>query len=167
MRPNFRPTDAWRRARFLPVIFFFFFLIPFFSDFSFARSVSSDRPQSHHDQWSVIKIGGNTVGYLHEELRRVPARPPEIQDEILQTNSEMRVALNRLGSKIEISFNSFTDESPDGRLRAVQSEMMASNQTTKPEAIVNPGIIELRSEAGGKSNTRKAAKFSSSILLTV
>lgn len=112
MSQNFRPADARRRVRPLPVIFFLFVLISFFSDFSFCGCVSSDKSQSQLDQWYVIKIGGKTVGYLHEELRRFAAPAPGVKGEILQTNSEMRVALNRLESKIEISFNSSTEESP-------------------------------------------------------
>jgi hypothetical protein len=64
-----RFTDARRRGRFLPIIFFLILLIQIFPAFSKAETLSVDKPQSLQDQWYIIKIGGNAVGYLHDELR--------------------------------------------------------------------------------------------------
>jgi len=154
MSQNLKLRQGRARPGFLPLISSLVTLIAFFSAFSLARGIFSDKSLTQNDQWCVVKIGGNAVGYLHEEFRSLVPQTPEVKGEILQTISEMRVVLNRLGSKIELSFNSSAEETSDGRLRSVQYEMMASNQTTKSEAHVKPGTIALRSEAGGKSYTR-------------
>jgi transglutaminase-like putative cysteine protease len=154
MSPNPRPLKTQKRDNLLPIVLGIYFLVAAFSAFSFGRSLPSGQSQTQPDQWYIIKIGGNAVGYLHENLQRLPGRAPGDKGEILRTNSEMKVVLNRLGSRVEISFVSATDESADGRLLAVQSEMMASNQKTTSGAVIKPGVIELRSEAGGKSYIR-------------
>jgi hypothetical protein len=154
MSPTLSPSDARRRAKFLMLIFILILFIQFFPDVSNGKTLFSGQSRTRLDQWYIIKIGGNAVGYLHDELRTPAARSPEALGGVLQTNSEMRVVLNRLGSKIEISFNSSTEESSDGRLLSVESEMMASSQVTKSDAVIKPGIIELRTQAGGRSYIR-------------
>ncbi len=107
---------------------------------------------SEHDLWYVIKMGENPVGYLHEELRRVPGEPADAKrEEMLATASEMRMVLNRMGSRVEIRFSSSATESLDGRLFRTEYEMTASNQAIRAEAVVKDGAIEIQSEVGGKT----------------
>lgn len=97
------------------------------------------------DLWYVIKISGQPVGYLHEETKP--------QEQGLNTDSDMRIVLNRLGSRVEIGFLSASEETPEGLLRRVRYEMTASNQATKSEAVIREGAIEVRNESGGKTYT--------------
>lgn len=131
-----------QRKFFLPLIFFIFMVS------------ASTAPGLQHDSWYTIKIGGKPVGYVHEELRLPTAGTKERQAEVLQTISEMRIILNRLGVRVEIRFFSSTDESIDGQLLRTDSEMTASNQTTKSKAEIKEGAIKLRNEAGGKTYAR-------------
>jgi len=97
------------------------------------------------DLWYVIKIAGQPVGYIHEETK--------VQEQGLSTDSDMRIVLNRLGSRVEIGFLSATEETPEGLLRRVRYEMMFSNQATESEAVISEGKIEIRNESGGKTYT--------------
>ena len=95
------------------------------------------------DLWYVIQIAGQPVGYIHEATKP--------QEKSLITDSEMRIVLNRLGSRVEIGFLSASEETPEGLLRRVRYEMTFSNQATKSEAVVREGTIEIRNESGGKT----------------
>src|SRR3989304_8104412 len=53
------------------------------------------------DLWYVIQIAGQPVGYIHEETKP--------QEKGLITDSEMRIVLNRLGSRVEIGFLSASE----------------------------------------------------------
>jgi len=95
------------------------------------------------DLWYVIQIAGQPVGYIHEETR--------VQEQGLSTDSDMRIVLNRLGSRVEIGFLSASEETSEGLLRRVRYEMMFSNQATKSEAVVREDTIEIRNESGDKT----------------
>ena len=99
------------------------------------------------DLWYIIKIAGQPAGYIHEVTKA--------EGQGLKTDSEMLVVLNRLGSRVEIGFLSISEETPEGLLRRVRYEMTASAQTTKSEAVISQGKVEIRNESGGKtySNT--------------
>ena len=113
--------------------------------FSCPHGPSAWVPADTSDLWYVIKIAGQPAGYIHEET--IP------QEKGLTTNSEMLVVLNRLGSRVEIGFVSASEETPEGLLRRVRYEMTASNQSTKSEALISEGKIEIRNESGGKTYT--------------
>lgn len=134
-----------RSRLFVSAVFFLFFILFFYST-SLAQAPSPSPDAQERDDWYLIKIGGKGVGYVHEELK--------IQPKALLTISEMRMALNRMGSRVEIRFFSRIEESAEGLLRRVDSEMTASSQTTKSVATVKDGAIELRNEAGGKTYSR-------------
>jgi transglutaminase-like putative cysteine protease len=97
------------------------------------------------DLWYVIKIAGQPAGFVHEETKA--------EGQGLITDSEMRIVLNRLGSRVEIGFLSTSEETSDGLLRRVRYEMRASSQSTKSEAVIRDGAIEVRNETGGKTYT--------------
>lgn len=95
--------------------------------------------------WYVIKIAGQPAGYIHEETQP--------HDKGVRTTSEMTVVLNRLGSRVEIRFISASEETTEGLLLRVSYEMKASNQSTKSEAVIGGGKVEIRNETGGKTYT--------------
>ena len=117
------------------------------------------------DRWYVIKIAGSPAGYIHEQVETKPASMAEADpagqaktappSSLLVTTSDMRLVLNRLGSRIELRFLSSAEElASDGRLLRTSHVMLASNQSTKSDAVVGDGRIEVRSEAGGKAYTK-------------
>ena len=95
------------------------------------------------DLWYVIKIAGQPAGYIHETTTT--------GKEVLRTDSQMLVVLNRLGSRVEIGFLSVSEESPEGLLSRVRYEMTASSEATRSEALVGKGKVEIRNESGGKT----------------
>jgi Transglutaminase-like superfamily len=97
------------------------------------------------DLWYIIKMAGQSAGYIHEVTR------PEGQG--LSTDSEMLIVLNRLGSQVKIGFLSVSEETQNGLLRRVRYEMTASDQTTKSEAVIKEGKVEIRNDSGGKTYT--------------
>jgi hypothetical protein len=111
--------------------------------FSFLARPSAGIPADASDLWYVIKMAGQPSGYIHEETLAL--------DGGLTTKSEMLVVLNRLGSRVELGFVSDSEETPEGLLKRVRYEMAASEQSTKSEAVISPGKIEIRSESGGKT----------------
>ncbi len=94
------------------------------------------------DLWYIVKIAGQPAGYVYEATK--------IQDRTIRTDSDMRIILNRLGSRVEIGFVSSSEESPDGLLRRISYEMTASNQTMRTDSVIKEGEIEVKSESGGK-----------------
>jgi transglutaminase-like putative cysteine protease len=99
------------------------------------------------DRWYVIKIAGNPAGYVHEEVEAKAA------PQAIVTTSDMHLVLNRLGSRIELRFLSSADETAAGMLLGTSYVMLASNQSTKSDAVVKDGKLEVTSEAGGKTYT--------------
>ncbi len=115
------------------------------------------------DRWYIIKIAGNPAGYVHEvveekaapeaKAKSAPQAKTAPAPRLLVTTSDMRLVLNRLGSRIELRFLSSADESAEGRLLRTEYVMLASNQSTKSTAVVDDGKIEVTSEAAGKAYT--------------
>jgi hypothetical protein len=99
------------------------------------------------ERWFVVILGGTPVGYVREMTG--PGANGAFVSE-----SEMKMVLNRLGSKVEIASLSRTEETSAGRLSAISYEMRASVLSTRSRAVVKDGTIEIQSEAGGKSYTR-------------
>lgn len=106
------------------------------------------------ESWYVIRIGQSEVGYLYEKIGPDFPGEEERPSARLRTESEMRLVLNRMGTLIELSVASSTEEDDQGRLLAARSEMKLSNQVTIIEAKVNPDSVDLRSEAAGQSYRR-------------
>jgi hypothetical protein len=101
------------------------------------------QPAGAAELWYIVKIAGQPVGYVYEGTKT--------QDQTIRTDSDMRIVLNRLGSRVEIGFSSSSEESSDGLLHRVSYEMTASNQTMRTDAVIRTGEIEVTSESGGKT----------------
>jgi len=102
------------------------------------------------DKWFLVTIGGQPVGYIHD----VSSRDYRAGGEVLVYRSEMKMALNRLGTKIELRFVTGFEETVAGLLTKISYEMLTSAMATTTEAVVKDKVIEFRSESGGKSYTR-------------
>lgn len=90
---------------------------------------SQDVCASSAERWHVITIDGTTVGSMHETEERGAAG-------WVSTESSL-IALNRMGSRVEIRTFQESVESDSGRLKAVRQEMKTSDQT-----LVSRGRLE-------------------------
>lgn len=98
------------------------------------------------EDWSVIKIAGIPVGYVVETRRAA--------DGVFILTSDSKIVLNRLGNRVVLETLSRTEETRDGRLLHVMTELRASLMSTKSTTIVKPGVLEIENEAGGKKYAR-------------
>jgi hypothetical protein len=98
------------------------------------------------DDWYVISIAGSPVGSLHTVLKRENGEQVETQ--------EMRVVLNRLGSRVEMASTVASREDSAGRLVSVSMELDASDQSTTMNALVEPGWVRIEQTAGEASFQR-------------
>jgi len=106
----------------------------------------SDSVVSADEEWSVIKIAGIPVGYLVETRRA--------EDGVFILTSDSKIVLNRLGNRVELETLSRTEETRQGRLLRVETELRASVMSTRSTTVVKPGVLEIENEAGGKKYAR-------------
>ena len=111
------------------------------------------------ERWYVLTIAGQKVGYAHEEVRAVEAPGAAFTD----TLSEMRVTLNRLGSKVETEMRSSSRETAAGTLVSFASEMRFSAEVVRSEGEVAPGEIRLTTTTGTTPHAR-VLRFEGEIL---
>ena len=102
------------------------------------------------EKWFLITIADQPVGYIHE----VSSRKSASGGEVLLNTSDMKIVLNRLGSKVEMQFATEVEETGEGLLKKVSYDMRASLMSTRTEAVVKDKAIEFRTESGGKSYAR-------------
>jgi transglutaminase-like putative cysteine protease len=117
---------------------------------SIRGSASAAQPCPLTERWFVVSLGGTPVGYVRE----ASGGPGTGAGTVLVSDSLMKMVLNRLGAKVEIAVTTRTEEMLDGRLKKITSETRASVLSTKSEALIKDGLIEIRTEAGGKSYKR-------------
>jgi len=97
--------------------------------------------------WMETRMAGQPAGYLHE-------RSETAGGNTMVTVSELRIVINRMGSRVEIQGTTRSDQSADGRLLGFRSEIGSSMQSTVMEGSVRDGAIGLRISTGGKSYDR-------------
>jgi len=144
--PSFLPGEG-KPSRPLPKYIFLCFILFFFP--AFAVTVAAQKIVPASERWYVVTIADHPVGYLHESIG-----PGAEGAGTILSRSDMKMVLNRLGTKVEIRMLSYEEETRDGLLRKVGYDMQASLLTTKTEGVVKDGTIEIRSQAGGKEYTR-------------
>ena len=118
------------------------------SQFALTTFSSGSLPPS--EKWFLITIADQPVGYIHE----VSSRKNAGGGEVLLNTSDMKIVLNRLGSKVEMQFATEVEETGEGLLKKVGYDMRASLMSTRTEAVVKDKVIEFRTESGGKSYAR-------------
>ncbi|HMC57895.1 MAG TPA: hypothetical protein VKJ01_01765, partial [Candidatus Solibacter sp.] len=99
------------------------------------------------DLWMETRMAGQPAGYLHE-------RSEDDGRDTLVAVSEMRIVINRMGSRVEIQGNTRSDQTADGRLLGFRSEISSSMQSTVMEGRVRDGAIALNISTGGKAYDR-------------
>jgi len=143
------------RPKILMKIILFLCLNLIFQRQTLVQHRSPDAELSASELWYTVKIGGTEVGYIREVLSSLFSGETASGPTSFKTETEMRLVLNRMGSRVELSSFSVIEEDSAGRLLSTRFEMKFSNQITVAWASIKEGLIELRSEAGGKSYTRK------------
>lgn len=99
------------------------------------------------EHWFVVILGGTPVGYFRERMSSGPGGG-------FTTETLMVMVINRLGSRVDLSVSGRIEEGSDGLIRRTGSETKASALIMKSAAVVRDGVIEIRSESGGKSYAR-------------
>jgi Transglutaminase-like superfamily len=72
------------------------------------------------------------------------------------TSVESDLIFNRLGSQLEMKSTAQYNETSEGRLMGVVSDMSSSQQTTHMTVRVNDGSLQISTTAGGKTYERSA-----------
>lgn len=139
-----------RRARLVPIAFLVLFAGISGTFFGQGKTLRPEGLVASPEHWFVMTMGGSPVGYVHEVVTRAAAAGSPA----VRIATEMKMVLNRLGTKVELSFFSTTEESERGFLRRSTSEIKASVLSTRTEAVFRDGKIELRTDSGGKTYSR-------------
>jgi hypothetical protein len=94
------------------------------------------------DLWLETRMAGQPAGYFHESTKA------------LTTVSEMRMVINRAGSRVEIKGDTRSEQSADGKLLGFRSDISSSMQSTRMEGRVRDGAMALKISTGGKTYDR-------------
>lgn len=126
------------------------------------RNARAPRADAGGERWYIVRIGGQDVGYVRESSS--PGQPgPDGREAVIETASEMRIVLNRLGAKVEMTVISGSAETASGLLKRLGFDFKASALTMRTEVEVKDGVIEVVSGTGGKAFSR-AVPFSGELL---
>lgn len=136
---DFEPIPRLRRAALAALL-----LLSAWSDWVRAAEVQTQLAE--RETWFVISIEGRPVGSIRERTRR--------EGDGVAVESSFRLALNRLGNKVEMAYSAKSREAPDGGLLSLDYELKLSQQTTSMHAEVGDGVIRLRDRAGAGSFER-------------
>jgi hypothetical protein len=111
------------------------------------RASPAPAATSEVEEWFIVLIDETPIGAVHATSGR--------EGELDVETQEMKIVLNRMGSRIEMASAVETREDAAGRLRAVDSELVMSSQATRFRAVVEPGRVLISDQAGGESFARE------------
>lgn len=112
-----------------------------------AVPVLAEPAAPNEERWYVTSIAGEPVGSVRETVALGEAGG-------LLSTTELRLVLNRMGNRIEMSTRAAFRESAAGRLESVEVEIRMSDQATRTRAEVGPEGVTIHQEAGGRSFSR-------------
>jgi hypothetical protein len=101
------------------------------------------------DRWYTLTIGTKPAGYYHEITIS--------SDTNVTIQNEFNIRISRLGSETVLNSKQTTTEDRQGNLKDMTSELLYSKQLNTSKATIFPGVIRIKSEAGGKQSTRDLA----------
>jgi hypothetical protein len=101
------------------------------------------------DSWYVVTIAGQPVGSIHEKVTEIKGASAAIH-----VASDVQLALNRMGSKVEMAMGEASREAKDGRLLGMDLTIKLSDQTTSTSLALDSGIVKIRETAGGRTFER-------------
>ncbi|HEX3527955.1 MAG TPA: transglutaminase domain-containing protein [Thermoanaerobaculia bacterium] len=109
-------------------------------------AAQTQAPPQTSDTWYVLTMGGQAVGSLHEQVTAGADAANTVQ-----VSSKAHIALNRMGSKVEMEMGEVSREAPDGRLLGLDTELKASSQTMATKVTIENGQARVRETAGDRS----------------
>jgi hypothetical protein len=98
------------------------------------------------DSWYVVTIAGQPVGSMHEKVTEAAGN--------VHVASDVQLALNRMGSKVEMAMGESSREAKDGRLLGMDLTIKLSDQTTSTSLALDAGVVKIRETAGGRTFER-------------
>jgi hypothetical protein len=98
------------------------------------------------DSWYVVTIAGQPVGSIHEKVTEAEGT--------VHVDSAVQLALNRMGSKVEMAMGEASREARDGRLLGMDLTIKLSDQTTSTSLALGSGSVKIRETAGGRTFER-------------
>ena len=98
------------------------------------------------ESWYVVTIAGQPVGSIHEKVTEAEGT--------VHVSSQAQMALNRMGSKVEMAMGEISREAKDGRLLGMDLTIKLSDQTTATSLALDSGIVKIRETAGGRTFER-------------
>lgn len=101
---------------------------------------------SASDAWYVVTIAGQPVGSMHERVMEA--------DGAVHVTSDAYLALNRMGSKVEMRMGEVSREAKDGRLLGMDLTIKLSSQATSTSLALDSGIVKIRETAGDRTFER-------------
>lgn len=121
--------------------------------------ISQEEASKEKSLWYVVKLGDRPAGYAWEQTRKVmTSRGP-----VIKGFSELKLAGQRLGARIELFSSSESEETESGRLLRLSLVMKLSALEMKTQAEVGEKEIIVRTSAGDKEYTQKIV-FDESLL---
>ena len=139
------PAASGSARRVLPLVLL---LLPALAPGAPGRAETDGDRCRASEWWGVVRLGGTPVGSVVE--RRRP-----LADGGCETTSELALALNRAGSRVEMAVTATAEEDAAGGLRRARLESRLSSQLTTVEAEVRDGTIRLRTGSGGSLPPRE------------
>jgi len=101
------------------------------------------------ESWYVVTIAGQPVGSMHEKVTEASRA-----DAAVHVASDVKLALNRMGSKVEMAMGETSRETKDGQLLGMDLTIKLSDQTTATNLALDSGIVKIRETAGGRTFER-------------
>jgi len=98
------------------------------------------------ESWYVVTIAGQPVGSIHEKVTEAGSA--------IHVASDVQLALNRMGSKVEMAMGEASREAKDGRLLGMDLTIKLSDQTTSTSLALDAGTVKIRETAGGRTFER-------------
>lgn len=138
-----------RRFLFVFPLLAFLFNQGFFS----LEIYSKEKSLEQKSLWYVVKLAEVPAGYAWEQTKKILTP----QGPVIKGISELKLAVRRLGTKVELSSYSETEETEKGDLLRLSLVMKLSSLETKTTADVGEKEIIVRSSAGGKEYIQKIA----------
>lgn len=97
------------------------------------------------ESWGVMTIMNLRVGYVHT-VRTRHAKPGGVE---IETYSQSRMTVKRMGAGIELHSDVRHFETPDGKPLRFTSRMVMSSTPTLNEGVIENGRLKLKTTAGG------------------
>ena len=105
------------------------------------------RPQVEED-WQVIYIGENRIGYSHTTRREVTVK----NERLVRWFENLRMQFKRFGQQFSQNISLQIDETLDNELRSFRMESLESNdRTVRVSGVVRGNSLELITHLAGKN----------------